>query len=105
MEIESFANLIEAGLWFAVALVWLLKSIQANRPLRFIFAFLAIAFLAFGISDLIESQTGAWWRPLWLLCLKGTCVVSFVLGFAAYYRIKRATGRESKQPDADSDAQ
>jgi len=102
MEIENLANLIEAGLWFGVALVWVSKSVRATRPLRFVFVLLAIAFLVFGITDLIESQTGAWWRPLWLLGMKVACVVSFVLGFAAYYRIARSSRSGAIEPDSDS---
>ncbi|GDY20692.1 hypothetical protein LBMAG56_20380 [Verrucomicrobiota bacterium] len=85
---EKYGNLLEAGLWFAVSLILLAKLTRATGRLRRVFAILAAAFFVFGITDLIESQTGAWWRPWWLLVLKATCVATFVFGFREYYRIK-----------------
>ncbi|MFP4103756.1 sensor histidine kinase [Coleofasciculus sp.] len=35
-----------------------------------------ITFFFFGLSDIIEVQTGAWWRPWWLLVWKSLCVFS-----------------------------
>lgn len=57
--------------------------------MRSLCGLLASAFLAFGLSDIIESQTGAWWRPWWLLVLKGGCICAFLYGAWAYRRIKR----------------
>ena len=37
----------------------------------------AVAFFGFGISDLIEAQTGAWWEPIWLFFFKAACVLVF----------------------------
>jgi len=39
---------------------------------------LSVSFLAFGISDLIELSTGAWWRPPGLLVFKGVCLLGIV---------------------------
>ncbi|NET74529.1 MAG: hypothetical protein F6K62_27615 [Sphaerospermopsis sp. SIO1G2] len=39
---------------------------------------LFLAFVGFGISDFLEIQTGAWWRPWWLFTLKAICLVSIV---------------------------
>ena len=55
---------------------------------------MAIAFFFFGISDVIEARTGAWWRPLWLLVLKGACVIVLLVGFRNYYRIKKRATTE-----------
>jgi len=87
MDLEKSGNLIEAVLWFAVSLVFVGKTVWATGRLRLVFALLAAAFAVFGITDLIESETGAWWRPLWLLALKAMGIIGFVCGFAAYYRI------------------
>jgi hypothetical protein len=59
-------NLFEAGLWFVVALLMVF---------RFKHIPLAVMFAMFGISDIIETQTGAWYRPWWLLLLKTFCVL------------------------------
>jgi hypothetical protein len=89
MNFEKSGNLIEAALWFGVSLAWTVKSVRGEGRLRVIFSLLAAAFFVFAITDLIESETGAWWRPLWLLGLKALCVVGFVGGFAAYYSVSR----------------
>jgi hypothetical protein len=46
---------------------------------------LAVALLAFGVSDLVETRTGAWYDPPWLLAWKAACVIAIgVLGVAVY---------------------
>jgi hypothetical protein len=98
MDVEKSGNLIEAVLSFAVSLAFIVKAIRADRRLRLVFSLLATAFLVFGITDLIESGTGAWWSPPWLLALKATCVAAFAFGFAAYYKIVRRRRNEPKPP-------
>lgn len=99
-DIEKYGNLFEAGLWFVVSLILFAKLTRATGRLRRVFAILAVAFFVFGISDLIESQTGAWWRPVWLLLLKVGCVAVFGFGFRAYYRIKNnRNGTPSEPPE------
>jgi hypothetical protein len=95
MDVEKSGNLIEAAVWFVVAALFILKAIRADSRLRLVFLLLAVAFLFFGISDLVESETGAWWRPLWLLALKTICVASFVFGFTAYYRLRRQSASDA----------
>jgi hypothetical protein len=58
---------------------------------------LAAAFLVFSISDVIESRTGAWWRPYWLMLIKGGCLVVCVLGFLRYFRIADQKSGESDE--------
>lgn len=93
-------NLFEAGLWFVVAIVLAIAwkkqsdrsasvsqgartdsshptparfSVPASiRPKSLLVA--ALIFVAFGCSDLVETQTGAWWNPWWLLLWKAACV-------------------------------
>ena len=96
-DLEKYGNLFEAGLWFVVSLILLIKMTRATGRLWRVFAILAAAFFVFGITDLIESQTGAWWRPWWLLLLKVGCVAVFVFGFREYYRIKN--NRDGTPPD------
>jgi hypothetical protein len=49
----------------------------------------AVTLVLFGISDVVEVETGAWYRPWWLLVWKGVCVM--VLGYLliTYIREKR----------------
>ena len=73
-------NRFEAALWFAFAALCAIKAARASRDRRRIFAMLAAAFAVFGVSDLIEAETGAWWRPWWLAAMKGACLVVLVAG-------------------------
>jgi hypothetical protein len=88
-DIEKTGNLIEAALWSLVAIALLIRSSKEPVELRRIFFVLSAAFFVFGITDVVESWTGAWWRPVWLLLLKASCVVVFLLGFGQYYRIRK----------------
>lgn len=101
MDLEKSGNLLEAALWFAIALTFIVKAIRASRQLRPVFLFLATAFVVFGITDGIESKTGAWWRPVWLLIIKAVCVACFIFGFAAYYSITRWRQNLPKMPRSE----
>ncbi|WP_395743287.1 hypothetical protein [Prosthecobacter sp.] len=76
-EIHALFNHIEAGLWFVIALV-LAMRLRMKRPWRWL---LPLSFVVFGISDLIEARTGAWWEPWWLFVMKAACVLVFLLAF------------------------
>lgn len=88
-DLERDGNLIEAGFWILVSLLILFKAWKSIGRVRRIFLTLTPAFFAFGISDVIESQTGAWWKPVWLLLLKTACVAVFFFGFRAYYKLPK----------------
>lgn len=89
-DLDVAFNLAEAGLWFVFAGIFGVWALRATGPLRGLYGKLAPAFLAFGLSDIVEAQTGAWWRPWWLLVLKGGCICVFLYGVWAYRRIKRS---------------
>ena len=46
----------------------------------------AIAFFAFGISDIIEARTGSWWKPPSLLALNIGCLLVLI---ACYIRHRK----------------
>ena len=79
LNLHSIGNQLEAGVWFLVALVCLVKALRSGSKTAWLGIVAAAAFLLFGISDLVEIQTGAWWRPWWLLAWKAGCVLTFVL--------------------------
>jgi hypothetical protein len=49
----------------------------------------AAVLLAFGGSDVVETRTGAWWHPWWLLVWKGLCVVALVVLVGWWWRTSR----------------
>jgi hypothetical protein len=77
MSLHAVFNYGEAGLWFVIAFVLALR-LRMKRPWRWL---LPLAFAVFGVSDLIEVRTGAWWDPWWLLVMKAACVLVFLLAF------------------------
>jgi hypothetical protein len=96
MNIANF-NYAEAILWFLIAQVFFICALKIHRSslntnsnatgrrirdYRNLCIYAAMAFIAFGSSDLIEARTGAWWRPWPLLVFKGLCIMAL----AAIYR-------------------
>lgn len=67
-------NYAEAGLWGVIGICFLIvaMAVPRNRGRCFV---IGVTFLAFGGSDIVEVQTGAWWQPWWLLLWKGVCVL------------------------------
>jgi hypothetical protein len=76
IDLEVVFNRYEAVLWFAFALLCLCASLRPSAKHRRDLLILTAAFGAFGVSDIIESHTGAWWRPWWLFVLKAACVLA-----------------------------
>ncbi len=68
---QSF-NTIEALLWLIVACVILLRTRCENRHQRAAVVMAFIAFLAFGVSDVLEVQHETA-IPWWLSCMKIAC--------------------------------
>ncbi|MBS3821812.1 MAG: hypothetical protein GVY16_02780 [Planctomycetes bacterium] len=61
-------NLAEACLWIGIGGAF---AVTMRRPAwrgRKLLA--AATFICFGVSDIVETQTGAWWRPWWLFAWK-----------------------------------
>ncbi|HYO10163.1 MAG TPA: hypothetical protein VER17_14430 [Tepidisphaeraceae bacterium] len=72
-------NRLEAGLWIAIAVILGIASAYLRGAERRDAIVAAVAFTFFGLSDIVETRTGAWWRPWWLLAWKAACVVAFVV--------------------------
>ena len=91
MNISDF-NYIESILWFSCAVILFVAGIKTGgKHGRYfkVICFALPAFIAFGISDIIEAQTGVWWRPWSLLFLKLTCVVIIAGCYYRYHRINK----------------
>ena len=67
-------NGCEAAFWWGLAIVVAWQFRRADPRLRRTAGFTSIGLVLFGISDLIEMSTGAWWRPWPLLVFKGICL-------------------------------
>lgn len=85
MDALTIFNSIEAVLWISIGVAVLRRTRGDQRHRRLGFT-AAIWFFLFGISDIFEVSTGAWWRPWPLLVFKATCVVALVSCGIAYRR-------------------
>ncbi len=72
-DLHEVVNYIEAGLWGLIAVAFMVTGIRRSDQ-RATCLIAALVFLAFGLSDLVEVRTGAWWRPWWLLAWKALCL-------------------------------
>ena len=90
------ANYVEAALWSIIGTGFLLHAILKRGGATSIIA--GISFFLFGISDMIETRTGAWWRPWWLLVMKGGCIAVFVV-LLARYALARRRAAQPATPD------
>ena len=84
--IETIFNGCEAALWLTFAVIVIVRYRRAEDRLLRLSRLMAIFFVLFGISDIIEIQTGAWWRPPGLLMLKGVCLVGLSWCFVLLIR-------------------
>ena len=78
-------NALEAVWWLALAVVAAacgrgVRGFTWRRQIA-----LTVLLAAFGISDIIEFFTGAWWSPPALLVLKAVCLMGLVITAALIY--------------------
>jgi hypothetical protein len=92
--LETVLNGCEAGLWLTFAVIVVRRYRRAQAGVRRVACVMALFFILFGVSDLIEFETGAWWRPPALLIFKGVCLIGLTCCFVALVRRERA-GRSS----------
>lgn len=91
--IHTIYNQFEAGLWFLISASMLcIYRRRMPRPWKWL---LPLTFGVFGLSDVIELQTGAWWRPWWLFVMKAACVLVFVVALRAHLRHVKASNARS----------
>jgi len=85
---EVIGNYIEGVFWTIVGIVLAIAGQRANRTYRVLSIVASSVLIVFGISDFVEAQTGAWWRPLWLLGWKALCLLILAWCYWKYRRIR-----------------
>jgi hypothetical protein len=96
------ANYYEAGLWIVIGLIALGFALRGVGHVRSRCLILAVTLVVFGFSDVVETRTGAWWRPWWLFVWKAACVaVLLALLVEHYWRRFRLDPAASTRADAD----
>jgi hypothetical protein len=97
---EVIGNYIEGVFWTAVGIVLVISGQKANSAYRVLSIVASVSFMVFGISDFVEAQTGAWWRPLSLLVWKASCIVVLA---SCYWRYRRIRARLASQAAGSDD--
>ena len=92
MDHERLVVLFNAGeciFWIALGMIVFRRNRrESSKRIRKISVFATGAFVFFGISDLVECFSGAWWEPPWLFVLKVLCVLALVGCFYFYRKEK-----------------
>jgi hypothetical protein len=78
-DLEKTGNLIEAGFWIVFGVGLAIAGMRRGWAIARLGLLSGTILVLFGVSDLVEASTGAWWRPWWLLTWKGTCLSGMVL--------------------------
>ncbi len=94
MSLFEVGNYCEAGLWAAIAVCFLCFALRRPGAVRGRLFLVALTFLAFGASDVVEVRTGAWWRPWWLLAWKAACLAVLLWQLVSHLSRKRRAGPE-----------
>lgn len=92
MHDDSFfttSNYIEAALWACIGLGFLVHALRTVGHKRRASLLAGITFVVFGASDIVETTTGAWWRPWWLFAWKAGCVVALLALLAGHLRRRK----------------
>src|SRR5687768_1127172 len=98
MSFFETSNYIEAGLWALISTIFVGFAIKRSGIVRRDCIIAAIAFAFFGLSDVVEASTGAWWRPWWLLVWKGMCLVVIATLLVRHVRRKGAPQETETHP-------
>ena len=85
-DLEKTGNLIEAGFWIIFGVGLAIAGLRRGRAIARLGLVSGTILCFFGVSDVVEASTGAWWRPWWLLVWKGACLSGMVL-CALKYRL------------------
>ena len=101
MSVVDAINAFEVPWWIGCGVVVGAKSLRAESPHRGRGLLSAVTLVLFGLSDVVELQTGAWWRPWWLAVWKGLCIT--VLMACAIIHFRTSVGLVNRGIKRDSE--
>ena len=87
-EYADLFNFIEIFFWSIIGVIFLVYAFRFPQS-RLRCGIAGVAFILFGLSDAVELQTGAWWKPWWLFAWKAICVITLV-GLYVEKKLKRS---------------
>ncbi len=78
LRFTEWFNAFEAVLWMGIAGLILWRGAELTSLSRRVRWVWAASFFLFGMSDVVEFCTGAWWQPPALIVFKAVCVFGIV---------------------------
>ncbi len=84
--VHTVGNAVEAALWAILGLVMAGFALRPKTQAKRSCLQAAVVFVVFGLSDVVEMRTGAWWRPWWLLGWKALCVLALAALLVGHWR-------------------
>jgi heme A synthase len=94
MNFHGWGNSIEAVFWVVVGVIVFCRSRRESPAVRTV---ACAAFVLFGVSDVIEIFTAAWYKPVGLLVFKAVCLTTLVACYVWYRRVRSPSTAESQQ--------
>lgn len=95
MDPASAFNVFEAGPWGTFASLTAVFGGRAGGMTPKLRTLLSASLIAFGIPDLIECSTGAWWRPPELLVYKRVSLLGILGSYLVMRRNQRPAAFEA----------
>jgi hypothetical protein len=86
MDMLQIFNSLEMYIWFVVGVMFFANGFRRSNRYKKLTFLLSATYIAFGLSDGVEVNTGAWWQPWWLLLWKVLCVIVFTVSATYYFR-------------------
>lgn len=104
MDYVFYFNVFEAGLWTTLgvcAAVLAARTDDSSVARRLLL--IGVTFWIFAGSEVMETQTGAWWKPWWLAVWKGVCIAVLITLGTRHYRWQknRPSSHGPSRPSAD----
>jgi hypothetical protein len=95
----TWFNIFEAFFWITVGagFLWMILR-HACKSVK-VWTLATILLMLFGVSDFFEAQSGAWWRPWWLLTWKGLCLFALIALYAWHRRGAPKAAECAVKPD------
>ena len=84
MFFEVF-NFVESVFWMGLGVGLVVYDFKKSKG-GVVLKVLGGVFVLFGVSDIVEVYSGAWWRPWRLLAWKVCCVFAIVWGILYLWR-------------------
>lgn len=90
MDYVYWFNVFEATLWTILGIFSCVKAVKIHSR-RLPLSGMGLLFFLFAGSEVVETQTGAWWNPWWLAVWKGLCIAGLVILGVNQYRWEKTT--------------